>query len=952
MSEKSALASRPLPRLLKMAIRAGIQPVVRLHLTRGMQVDATDSDGRTALSLAATYGHEGICRLLLESGADPHARDLQGDDAFSHALKSNNVGILSLLGQHRRLVPGSQEGRDTISVITKKAKLPSPSAPPPPASFSPVALSPLEGERQCDNVMPPAERPADTENGTRLDQRKNPAPEQQEERGPVPDVPPDEASPHATVYPLRIQHEPAGVIPSAAVQQHSGASSNFEAGRLLVQRSSAEPQRRDECNLAISPLAHDETPYIMASQPSGSSRTQEIAATAVAEPLLEDLELSGWEPEDESPLPATNEDCENAALELQGHISRHIPIDDYQDWSDIDIDLPEFRRKLKPSAAEDLEPLRLFLLQGLRDGSVSSQAFSNVIFAPSEETEVASETRLRNMLGDLGIIISDDLPGWSESARISDEWNDDVESVADEAVSFWTQLSRQDNEPIWQFLKEANAFELLTAEAEVNIAKRIEEGTRNIVSAIAACPATIDKILASMRAVRNGSVSIDQVIDSFNDDDNEDDHEAEPGLPVDDYDSDHEAAGKLTEQLRLKSLAKFEVIEAWHLRMSDAFESQGPDSEAYVEAREAIQAELMNVRFTPSMVERMTDTLRSCLAELRTHEQAAMSICVERVGMPREHFAKFFRVNATNLDWAPQEVAAGGDYVEALGRNVEAIQETQKHLIELQRRLTLSLVRLKDISQRMTAGEATVRKAKHEMTVANLRLVFSIAKKYFNRGMDISDLVQEGCLGLMKAVDKFDYRRGFRFSTYATWWIRQAITRSIADQGSTIRVPVHMVETINKMDKARRELSNATGFEPNITTLADKMEISREAALKIAKVIRRPVSLEQFADDAQQQSFDCHIHGSGLTLASPEELVSEREMKDLVSEVLDTLPPREAKVLCLRFGIGWGSDMTLEQVGAQFDLTRERIRQIEATALRKLRHPSRKDKLTSLLEGC
>lgn len=952
MSEKSALASRTLPRLLKMAIRAGIQAVVRVHLNRGMQVDATDSGGRTALSLAATYGHEGICRLLLESGADPHARDLQGDDAFSLALKSNNVGILSLLGQHRHLVPGSQEGRDTISAVPEKAKTPSPSAPPLPALFSPVAVSPLEGERRCQNAMLPTEKAADSENGTRLDQGKNPAQEQQEERGPVPDAPPNEASPQATVYPLHAQHEPARVIPSAAAQKYSGESFQFEVGRLLVERSSTPPQRRDECNRAISALAHAEPPYIMASQPSGSSRTQEIAATAAAEPLLEDLELSGWEPEDEAPLPATNEACENAALELQGHISRHIPIDDYQDWSDIDIDLPESRRRLKPSAAEDLEPLRIFLLQGLRDGSVSSQAFSNVIFAPSEETEVASETRLRNLLGDLGIIISDDLPGWSESARISDEWNDDMETLADEAVSFWTQLSRQDNEPVWLFLKEASAFELLTAEAEISIAKRIEEGTRNSVSAIAACPATIDEILASMRAVRNGSVSIHQVIDGFNDDDNEDSDEAEPELPVDDYDSDHAAAGKLTEQLRLKSLAKFAVIESWHLRMSDAFESQGPDSEAYLEAREAIQAELMNVRFTPGMVERMTDTLRSCLAELRTHEQAAMSICVERVGMPREHFAKSFRVNATNLDWAPQEVAAGGDYVEALGRHVEAIQETQQHLIELQRRLALPLIRLKDISQRMTAGEATVRKAKHEMTVANLRLVFSIAKKYFNRGMDISDLVQEGCLGLMKAVDKFDYRRGFRFSTYATWWIRQAITRSIADQGSTIRIPVHMVETINKMDKARRELSNATGFEPNITELADKMEISREAASKIAKVIRRPVSLEEFADDAQQQSFDCHIHGSELTLASPEELVSEREMKDIVREVLDALPPREAKVLCLRFGIGWGSDMTLEQVGAQFDLTRERIRQIEATALRKLRHPGRKAKLTGLLEGC
>ncbi|CUJ57388.1 RNA polymerase sigma factor RpoD [Achromobacter xylosoxidans] len=958
MSEKSALARQTLPRLLKMAIRAGIQPVVRLHLHRGMHVDATDSGGRTALALAATYGHQGICQLLLEAGADPHARDLQGDDAFSHALKSNSAGILTLLGQHGRLDPESQESRDTVSVITEEAEPPSPSAPPPPASFSPGDGSPSAGEQQCDNAAPSTKSPVGTETGTRQDKCKDPAPEQQEARGPVPDAPPDEPSLHATDHPLHSVHESAGATLDAAAQQPSSAlshaelSDDLEVSRLLVQRSSTAPERHDECNLASSALPHEETPCVTAPQPSTSSRTQEISATAAAEPPQEELDLSGWEPEDAAPLPATNEDCENAALALQDHISRHVPIDDYEDWSDIDIDLPESRRRLKASAAEDPEPLRLLLLQGLRDGSVSHQAFSNVIFVPSEETDVASETHLRNLLGDLGILISDDLPGWSESARVSDEWNDDMETVADEAMSFWTQLSRQDNEPVWLFLKEASTFELLTAEAEVSIAKRIEEGTRDIVSAIAACPATIDEILASMCAVRSGSASIDQVIDGFNDDENEGDDEAEAELPVDDDDSDRETAGRLAEQLHLKSLAKFEVIESWHLRMRDAFETQGPDSQAYAQAREAIQAELMNVRFTPGMVERMTDTLRSCLAELRTHEQAAMSICVERVGMPRAHFARVFRVNATNLDWAPEEVAAGGDYAEALGHNVESIQEAQQHLIELQRRLTLPLVQLKDISTRMIAGEVTVRKAKHEMTVANLRLVFSIARKYFNRGMDISDLIQEGCLGLMKAVDKFDHRRGFRFSTYATWWIRQAITRSIADQGSTIRIPVHMVDTINKMDRARRELSNATGVEPNIGALAEKMEISREAALKIVKVMRKPVSLEELAGHAQQQRFDCHTHGSGLTLASPEELVAEREMKGLVNEVLGTLTPREAKVLCLRFGVGWGSDMTLEQAGAQFELTRERIRQIEAKALRKLRHPSRKDKLASFLEGC
>ena len=383
--------------------------------------------------------------------------------------------------------------------------------------------------------------------------------------------------------------------------------------------------------------------------------------------------------------------------------------------------------------------------------------------------------------------------------------------------------------------------------------------------------------------------------------------------------------------------------------MRISYEKDGYKSKSYLKAQSEIQEELMTIRFTAKMVERLCDTLRDQVEQVRSLERAVGDIAVNKVGMARERFISTFPGHETDLRWVDRELATGPSYTDILRRNIPAIQDLQQKLIDLQARVVLPLADLKEINKQMATGEAKARKAKREMTEANLRLVISIAKKYTNRGLQFLDLIQEGNIGLMKAVDKFEYRRGYKFSTYATWWIRQAITRSIADQARTIRIPVHMIETINKMNRISRQILQETGAEPDPATLAVKMEMPEDKIRKILKIAKEPISMETPIGDDDDSHLGDFIEDTA-TLA-PADAALHGSMRDVVKEVLDSLTPREAKVLRMRFGIEMSTDHTLEEVGKQFDVTRERIRQIEAKALRKLRHPSRADKLKSFLEG-
>ncbi|MDP3671048.1 MAG: RNA polymerase sigma factor RpoD [Telluria sp.] len=543
--------------------------------------------------------------------------------------------------------------------------------------------------------------------------------------------------------------------------------------------------------------------------------------------------------------------------------------------------------------------------------------------------------------------------------------DDEVEAAAATALSTVDSDFGRTTDPVRMYMREMGAVALLTREGEIEIAKRIEGGLKDMVQAISACPTTIAEIIALSHKIANDEIKVDEVVDGFvdlnessapsapaphaaSDEDDEDDEEHEE----EDGDANGGAAGFSSEQLaQLKkgALDKFALIEAQFEKMAKAFEKEGYGSKPYVKAQEVISNELLGIRFTAKVVEKLCDTLRGQMDEVRHIEKAVLEICVNRCGMPRAHFIKVFPGNETNLDWVDGEVGAAYPYSTVLGRNVPAIKEHQTRMIDLQARVALPLADLRKINKQMAAGEKRARHAKREMTVANLRLVISIAKKYINRGLQFLDLIQEGNIGLLKAVDKFEYRRGYKFSTYATWWIRQAITRSIADMARTIRVPVHMIETINKMNRISRQIMQETGSEPDLATLALKMEMPENKVREIMKIAKEPISMETpMGEDGDSQLGD--FIEDNTTLA-PLDAALHASMRNVIKEVLDSLTPREAKVLRMRYGVEMSNDHTLEEVGKQFDVTRERIRQIEAKAMSKLRQPSRSDKLKSFLHN-
>jgi RNA polymerase primary sigma factor len=575
---------------------------------------------------------------------------------------------------------------------------------------------------------------------------------------------------------------------------------------------------------------------------------------------------------------------------------------------------------------------------------------------------------------DMGIAVYEHAPD-AETLLLSDNVatvtsDDEAEAAAEAALSTVDSDFGRTTDPVRMYMREMGSVELLTREGEIEIAKRIEDGLKDMIQAISACPVTIAEIISAAQRIENDETKIDEVVDGLVDSEDGSDAMAPVAAPAtDDDDEDEEddeeeeeeeeeaaaspgAAGYSAEQLealKAAALERFGIIAQQFDKMRKSYEKEGYNSKGYVKAQESISNELLGIRFTAKVVEKLCDTLRGQVDEVRHIEKQILDVAVNRCGMPRAHFIKVFPGNETNLNWVDAEVNAGHAYSAILGRNIPTIKELQQRLIDLQARVVLPLPDLRNINRQMAAGEMKARKAKREMTEANLRLVISIAKKYTNRGLQFLDLIQEGNIGLMKAVDKFEYRRGYKFSTYATWWIRQAITRSIADQARTIRIPVHMIETINKMNRISRQILQETGAEPDPATLAIKMEMPEDKIRKIMKIAKEPISMETPIGDDDDSHLGDFIEDNN-TLA-PSDAALHASMRGVVKDVLDSLTPREAKVLRMRFGIEMSTDHTLEEVGKQFDVTRERIRQIEAKALRKLRHPSRSDKLKSFLEG-
>ena len=610
-------------------------------------------------------------------------------------------------------------------------------------------------------------------------------------------------------------------------------------------------------------------------------------------------------------------------------------------------------------ADERQSQLKLLIARGKEQGYLTYAEVNDHL--PSEIVDPEQIEDIVNMINDMGIPVYEKAPD-AESLLLTDATAAPDEEAVEEATAALANLDAEfgrTTDPVRMYMREMGTVELLTREGEIRIAKRIEEGLEAVKIALGSYPGTYDLLLRHYETVKAGQMRLVDVIVGFVDP-NAPDEIAQPQNPKmmalereeaanddDEADGDEDEEAIDTGPDPEEAAKRFSSIAKVHHQFLNALDKLGSKDPKTLKIRKKICSELMELKLSPKMFDQLIDNLRQHVTEVRLLEKEIMFLCIKQAGMPRKDFISTFPKNETSTRWLDKHIKAKKRYSGPLAKFKDEIERRQNKLKDLEGLFHLLINEIKEINREVSIGEAKARRAKKEMVEANLRLVISIAKKYTNRGLQFLDLIQEGNIGLMKAVDKFEYRRGYKFSTYATWWIRQAITRSIADQARTIRIPVHMIETINKLNRISRQMLQEMGREPTPEELAVRMEMPEDKVRKVLKIAKEPISMETPIGDDEDSHLGDFIEDTSVS--SPIDSATTESLRETTHSVLAQLTPREAKVLRMRFGIDMNTDHTLEEVGKQFDVTRERIRQIEAKALRKLRHPSRSEQLRSFL---
>jgi RNA polymerase primary sigma factor len=610
-------------------------------------------------------------------------------------------------------------------------------------------------------------------------------------------------------------------------------------------------------------------------------------------------------------------------------------------------------------ADERQSQLNLLIARGKEQGYLTYAEVNDHL--PSEIVDPEQIEDIVNMINDMGIPVYEKAPD-AESLLLTDATAAPDEEAVEEATAALANLDAEfgrTTDPVRMYMREMGTVELLTREGEIRIAKRIEEGLEAVKIALGSYPGTYDLLLRHYETVKAGQMRLVDVIVGFVDP-NAPDEIAQPQNPKmmalereeaanddDEADGDEDEEAIDTGPDPEEAAKRFSSIAKVHHQFLNALDKLGSKDPKTLKIRKKICGELMELKLSPKMFDQLIDNLRQHVTEVRLLEKEIMFLCIKQAGMPRKDFISTFPKNETSTRWLDKHIKAKKRYSGPLAKFKDEIERRQNKLKDLEGLFHVLINEIKEINREVSIGEAKARRAKKEMVEANLRLVISIAKKYTNRGLQFLDLIQEGNIGLMKAVDKFEYRRGYKFSTYATWWIRQAITRSIADQARTIRIPVHMIETINKLNRISRQMLQEMGREPTPEELAVRMEMPEDKVRKVLKIAKEPISMETPIGDDEDSHLGDFIEDTSVS--SPIDSATTESLRETTHSVLAQLTPREAKVLRMRFGIDMNTDHTLEEVGKQFDVTRERIRQIEAKALRKLRHPSRSEQLRSFL---